>query len=171
MCRTSPRDTRGSVAMNVVVKSVVKSRSRKRSVYRISGATATVMSSRYPPFAAPRHPATAFAAMASAAALASRASASDGSLIRAYASAARDGPSSIILGFGPSDPNAAAAAAAAAADDTWSHTPSDARTTHRGASTPCVPGWRMSVTVISGVGVTPARASRVSPNPRFAAST
>ena len=155
--------------MNYVVKSVVKSRSRKRSVYRISGATATVMSSRYPPFAAPRHPATAFAAMASAAALASRASASDGSLIRAYASAARTAPSSIRLdGFGPSDPNAAAAAAAAADRGRHvAHTPSDASTTHRGASTPCVPGWRMSVTVISGVGVTPrARQPRVPERPR-----
>ena len=46
-------------------------------------------------------------------------------------------------------------AAAAAADDTWSHTPSDARTTHRGASTPCVPGWRMSVTVSPASGSRP----------------
>ena len=102
--------------MNVVVQSVVRSRSRNRSVYRISGATATVMTSRYPPFAAPRHHATAFAAMASAAALDQR---ERGGRIAHTRGRVRRARRSIIdhPGFGPSDPNAAAAAAAAA-DDT-----------------------------------------------------
>ena len=119
---------------------------RRGSVIRVSGTTATVMSSRYPPFAAPRHPATAFAAMASAAAPAPRTMA--------------PAPGADLSVRFPAAPIAAAAAAAAASDETWSQTPSEAKITQRGVS------FVFGVSSVSrvsrkssGVGVTPARAS------------